>query len=38
MYCATSGGEVFASEDGVESWVERPWPTAATQVYVMECS
>jgi len=38
MYRATSGGEVFASEDGGESWVEHLLPTAATQVYAMECA
>jgi hypothetical protein len=38
MYCASSGGEVFASEDGGESWAERPLPTGATQVYAMGCA
>jgi hypothetical protein len=38
MYCATSGGEVFASEDGGESWAERPLPAGATQVYAMACA
>jgi photosystem II stability/assembly factor-like uncharacterized protein len=38
MYCATSGGEVFASEDGGESWAERPLPAGATQVYAMGCA
>ena len=38
MYCATSGGEVFASEDGGESWTERPLPAGATQVYAMGCA
>ncbi len=35
MYCATSGGEVFASADGGGSWAERPLPAGATQVYAM---
>jgi hypothetical protein len=38
MYCATSGGEVFASQDGGESWGERPLPAGATQVYAMACA
>jgi photosystem II stability/assembly factor-like uncharacterized protein len=38
MFCATSGGEVFASEDGGESWTERPLPEGATQVYAMGCA
>src|SRR5262247_2368992 len=38
MYCATSGGQVFASEDAGESWTERPLPEGATQVYAMECA
>ena len=38
MFCATSGGEVFASEDGGESWTDRPLPSGATQVYAMACA
>ena len=38
MYCATTGGEVFASEDGGQSWAERPLPEGATQVYSMACA
>ena len=38
MYCATSGGEVFASEDGGKSWGERSLPDGATQVYAMGCA
>jgi len=38
MYCATSGGEVFASSDGGDSWTERPLPAGATQVYAMGCA
>ena len=37
MYCATSGGEVFASTDGGQSWAARPLPDGATQVYAMGC-
>lgn len=38
MFCATSGGEVFATEDGGASWAERPLPAGATQVYAMGCA
>jgi photosystem II stability/assembly factor-like uncharacterized protein len=38
MHCATSGGEVFASEDGGQSWSERPLPAGATQVYALACA
>jgi photosystem II stability/assembly factor-like uncharacterized protein len=38
MFCAASGGEVFASEDGGESWTERPLPEGASQVYAMGCA
>ena len=38
MYCATSGGEVFASEDGGRSWTEPHLPEGATQVYAMACA
>ena len=38
MFCAASGGEVFASENGGESWTERPLPEGATQVYAMGCA
>jgi photosystem II stability/assembly factor-like uncharacterized protein len=38
MYCATTGGEVFASEDGGQSWAERHLPEGATQVYAMGCA
>jgi photosystem II stability/assembly factor-like uncharacterized protein len=38
MYCATSGGEVFASQDGGRSWSERPLPEGATQIYAMACA
>ena len=38
MYCATSGGEVFASADGGENWAGRHLPEGATQVYAMGCA
>src|SRR5262249_28309851 len=38
MYGATTGGEVFGSEDGGQSWAERPLPAGATQVYAMGCA
>jgi photosystem II stability/assembly factor-like uncharacterized protein len=38
MYCATTGGEVFTSEDGGQSWAERHLPEGATQVYAMGCA
>ncbi|MBM3221704.1 MAG: hypothetical protein FJZ38_24035 [Candidatus Rokubacteria bacterium] len=38
VFCATTGGEVFASEDGGQSWIERPLPEGATQVYAMACA
>jgi photosystem II stability/assembly factor-like uncharacterized protein len=38
MYCATSGGEVYASADGGQSWAARPLPDGATQVYAMGCA
>ena len=38
MFCATTGGEVFASEDGGQGWRERPLPEGATQVYAMACA
>lgn len=38
MFCATSGGEVFASEDSGQSWTARPLPDGASQVYAMACA
>ena len=38
MYCATTVGEVFASEDAGQTWAERHLPEGATQVYAMECA
>jgi len=38
MFCASNGGEVFASEDAGKSWTARPMPEGATQVYAMACA
>ncbi len=38
MYCVSSGGEVFASDDGGQHWTERRLPEGATQVYAMACA
>jgi photosystem II stability/assembly factor-like uncharacterized protein len=38
MYCATSGGEVFGSEDGGQNWAAHPLPEGATQVYATGCA
>ncbi|MGE3540034.1 MAG: hypothetical protein AB7N91_21685 [Candidatus Tectimicrobiota bacterium] len=38
MFCATSGGEVFSSEDSGQSWSARPLPDGASQVYAMACA
>ena len=38
MYAAASGGEVFASADGGQSWAEHHLPEGATQVYSMACA
>jgi len=38
MYAAASGGEVFASADGGDSWTERHLPEGASQVYAMACA
>ena len=35
---STSGGEVFASGDGSQSWAARHLPDGATQVYAMACA
>jgi photosystem II stability/assembly factor-like uncharacterized protein len=37
MYAAASGGEVFASQDGGQTWSARPLPEEATQVYALAC-
>jgi photosystem II stability/assembly factor-like uncharacterized protein len=37
MYCATSGGEVFASQDGGQTWSMHNLPEGATQVYALAC-
>jgi photosystem II stability/assembly factor-like uncharacterized protein len=38
MYCATTSGEVFASQDGGQAWSVHPLPDGATQVYALACS
>jgi photosystem II stability/assembly factor-like uncharacterized protein len=38
MYCSTFGGEVFASQDGGQTWSTHPLPAGATQVYALACS
>jgi photosystem II stability/assembly factor-like uncharacterized protein len=37
MYCASSGGEVFGSHDGGQTWSAHPLPEGATQVYALAC-
>ena len=37
MFCATNGGEVFASPDGGQTWSAHPLPDGATQVYALAC-
>jgi len=37
VYCATNGGEVFASHDGGQSWSAHPLPEGASQVYSLAC-
>lgn len=36
-WCASYGGQVFASQDGGESWDARPLPESASQVYSLAC-
>jgi len=38
IYCATSGGEVFASQDGGKTWGAHPLPDGATQIYTLACN
>ena len=38
MYAASSGGEVFVSEDGGQGWEARNLPAGADQVYAMACA
>lgn len=35
MCCATNGGEVFASQDGGQTWSAHPMPDDATQIYAL---
>jgi photosystem II stability/assembly factor-like uncharacterized protein len=37
MYCATNGGEVFASPDGGATWQAHLLPEGATQIYALAC-
>mgnify|MGYP001448161484 CR=1 FL=1 len=37
MYCATSGGDVFASHDSGDTWSDHPLPEGASQVYSLAC-
>ncbi len=37
MYCATNGGEVFASQDGGDTWMTRPLPEKAALIYALAC-
>lgn len=37
MYCATSGGEVWGSQDGGQTWRAHHLPEGATQVYALAC-
>ena len=38
MYCSTSGGEVFGSQDSGTTWSTYSLPEGATQVYALACS
>jgi photosystem II stability/assembly factor-like uncharacterized protein len=38
MYCSTSGGEVFGSQDSGTTWSTYSLPEGATQVYSLACS
>ncbi len=37
MYCASSDGDVWASQDSGQNWSSHPLPEGATQVYSMAC-
>jgi photosystem II stability/assembly factor-like uncharacterized protein len=37
VYCTTSGGEVFGSRDGGQTWHAHPLPEGASQVYALAC-
>ncbi len=37
MYCATSDGDVFGSQDSGATWTSHPLPEGASQVYSMAC-
>ena len=37
MFCASSGGQVFASDDGGEFWTDHHLPEGASQLYALAC-
>ena len=37
MWCAASGGEIWASQDSGDSWISHPLPEGASQVYSLAC-
>jgi photosystem II stability/assembly factor-like uncharacterized protein len=37
MYCASSGGQAFGSQDGGETWSAHPLPEGVTQLYSLAC-
>jgi photosystem II stability/assembly factor-like uncharacterized protein len=37
MYCATNGGQVFASRDGGHAWTALSLPEDAKQIYALAC-
>ena len=37
MFCASTGGEVWGSHDGGDTWAAHPLPEGATQVYSIAC-
>ena len=37
MFCASSDGEVWGSQDGGNNWSDQPLPEGATQVYALAC-
>lgn len=37
MWCAASGGEVWASRDAGDTWTAHPLPEGASQVYSLAC-
>ncbi|MFQ6028498.1 MAG: WD40/YVTN/BNR-like repeat-containing protein, partial [Dehalococcoidia bacterium] len=37
MFCASSDGEIWGSQDGGQNWSDHPLPEGATQVYALAC-